>query len=72
MEPGDLLIFHPLTLHGSSGNYHISQQSRRLAFRWLGDDVTYAPTPYTMPFPVENLAPGDPIAEPSFTSVIGD
>lgn len=70
MEPGDVLIFHPKTLHGSSGNYHLSRQRRAIAFRWLGDDVTYAPTPYTMPFRAKNLSPGDRIAEPGFTHII--
>jgi ectoine hydroxylase-related dioxygenase (phytanoyl-CoA dioxygenase family) len=70
MEPGDLLIFHPKTLHGSGGNYNLHRQRRALAFRWLGDDVTYAPTPYTMPFPVSNLVAGDAVAPPSFARVI--
>lgn len=70
MEPGDLLLFHPLTLHGSSGNYDVERSRRALAFRWLGDDVTYAPTSHTMPFPVEGIAPGDRISEPSFKRVI--
>ena len=26
IEPGDMLIFHPKTLHASGGNYHLSQQ----------------------------------------------
>jgi ectoine hydroxylase-related dioxygenase (phytanoyl-CoA dioxygenase family) len=66
-----LQLFHPLTLHGSSGNYSVDYPRRALAFRWLGDDVTYAPTPYTMPFPVEGIEPGAPIGEPSFKRVIG-
>jgi len=43
MEPGDVTIFHPLTLHGSSGNKSRKNRRRALALRWLGDDVVYAP-----------------------------
>jgi ectoine hydroxylase-related dioxygenase (phytanoyl-CoA dioxygenase family) len=70
MEPGDMLIFHPLTLHGSGGNHHVDRKRRALAFRWLGDDVVYAPTPYTMPYPVTGIAEGEPIGEPSFAQIL--
>ena len=41
-QPGDVVAFHFLTLHGSPGNQ--SQISRRRAFssRWVGDDATFA------------------------------
>ncbi|MEM1112765.1 MAG: phytanoyl-CoA dioxygenase family protein [Pseudomonadota bacterium] len=51
MEPGDALIFHPLTLHGSAGNTSRSHRRRALALRWMGDDVTYHPSPTRMLFP---------------------
>lgn len=70
MDPGDMLIFHPRTLHGSSGNYHLSQQRRAISFRWLGDDVSYAPTKFTMPWSAKNLTAGDRIAEPAFAQII--
>jgi ectoine hydroxylase-related dioxygenase (phytanoyl-CoA dioxygenase family) len=49
MEPGDILIFHPLTLHGSFGNRHRTRRRRALALRWTGDDVVYAPSAKRMP-----------------------
>lgn len=49
MEPGDILMFHPLTLHGSYGNKHRSRRRRALALRWTGDDVVWAPSPKRMP-----------------------
>ena len=49
MEPGDILMFHPLTLHGSHGNMHRSRRRRALALRWTGDDVVYAPSRKRMP-----------------------
>lgn len=49
MEPGDVLIFHPCTLHGSSANRHRSRMRRAIALRWTGDDVRYCPTKSSMP-----------------------
>lgn len=49
MEPGDILMFHPLTLHGSLGNQHRSRARRALALRWTGDDVVYSPSKRRMP-----------------------
>jgi len=54
MEPGDALIFHPLTLHGSSGNKTRTQRRRALALRWVGEDVVYAPGKATMPVPYKH------------------
>lgn len=49
MEPGDILVFHPLTLHGSFGNASRVRRRRALALRWVGDDVRYAPSDKRMP-----------------------
>lgn len=49
MEPGDILMFHPLTLHGSYGNKHRTRRRRALALRWTGDDAVYAPHARRMP-----------------------
>lgn len=49
MQPGDILMFHPLTLHGSYGNAHRTRRRRALALRWTGDDVVWAPTVRRMP-----------------------
>lgn len=70
MDLGDVLIFHPKTVHGASGNTDVEQQQRAIAFRLLGDDVTSRPTAHTMPFPVADLEEGDRVAEPSFTHLI--
>lgn len=56
MEPGDVLIFHPLTLHGSSGNKSRKQKRRALALRWLGDDVKYVPGKATMPISYQHTS----------------
>ena len=49
MEPGDMLAFHPLTLHGSYGNMSRTRRRRALALRFTGDDVVYSPSPKRMP-----------------------
>ncbi len=40
MEPGDCLVHHMRTIHGSPGNTS-SRRRRGLATVWAGDDVTY-------------------------------
>lgn len=67
MDPGDVLIFHPLVVHGSAGNNSPTTRRRALATRWLGDDVVYRETPYTMPLPPgHGLANGDRFAGDMF------
>jgi ectoine hydroxylase-related dioxygenase (phytanoyl-CoA dioxygenase family) len=67
MDPGDVLIFHPLVVHGSSGNRYGARRRRALATRWLGDDVCYDPRPATMPLPPDHgLVAGDVFAGPMF------
>ena len=70
-QPGDLLFFDPLTLHGSSGNTSTSQRRRAFASRWLGDDVIFTNTPSTWLFPSEHgLTVGAPINAPLFPTVL--
>lgn len=47
MEPGDVLIHHPLTLHYASGNKSTTGRRRGLALRYLGDDATFDSRPGT-------------------------
>ncbi|NIB40567.1 phytanoyl-CoA dioxygenase family protein [Pseudomaricurvus alkylphenolicus] len=71
MEPGDVTIFHPLTLHGSSGNKNRKQKRRALALRWLGEDVVHAPdmSPVPIPYKHDNT-PGSPVAGPLFPRIL--
>ena len=61
MEPGDVLAFHMLSLHASSG---VGPKARRRVFsaRYLGDDARHAPRPWrtSPPFAglVDRLADG--------------
>ena len=71
MKPGDILMFHPLTLHGSYGNSHGDRRRRAIAFRWTGDDVVFAPSATRMPinFAHESVE-GGPLRGGAFPRII--
>ena len=71
MEPGDILMFHPLTLHGSYGNQSRTRRRRALALRWGGDDVVYAPSAKRMPIHFEHCSvPGGPLQGAAFPRIL--
>lgn len=71
MEPGDVLAFHPLIVHGSAGNSSTTTRRRALASRWVGDDVVFAPRRHTMPLPREHgLEPGQRLGGPIFPTIV--
>jgi ectoine hydroxylase-related dioxygenase (phytanoyl-CoA dioxygenase family) len=43
VEPGDVIAFHMLTVHGTRGTTSNNSQRRVFSVRFLGDDVTHAP-----------------------------
>lgn len=47
LEPGDVLIHHPLTLHYASGNASPTGRRRGLALRYLGEDAVFDDRPGT-------------------------
>jgi ectoine hydroxylase-related dioxygenase (phytanoyl-CoA dioxygenase family) len=70
-QPGDVLFFHPLTLHGSSGNTSTTQRRRAFASRWLGDDVIFTNTPSSWLFPDRHhLTAGAAVGGPLFPVVL--
>jgi len=71
MEPGDILMFHPLTLHGSYGNQSRTRRRRALALRWVGNDVVYAPSAKRMPIHFEHCSvPGGPLQGAAFPRIL--
>lgn len=44
LGPGDLILHHPLTIHGSRGNSSQDVRRRAIAMRYTGDDAVYWPT----------------------------
>ena len=47
LEPGDVIIHHPLVLHYASGNASATGRRRGLALRYLGGDACYDDRPGT-------------------------
>lgn len=71
MAPGDAVIFHALTLHGSQGKPAGKLNRRALATRWCGDDVRFTPTGKELQVPWHHgLAYGDPIGGPIFPEIL--
>ena len=72
LQPGDAVAFHMLTVHGAAGNA-MATPRRTLSLRFLGDDATHAPRPWTTspPFPglVDELPAGSPMDHPLFPLV---
>jgi len=47
LEPGDVLIHNPLTLHFARGNASSETRRRGLLLRYVGDDAVYDARPGT-------------------------
>ncbi|HWF00906.1 MAG TPA: phytanoyl-CoA dioxygenase family protein [Caulobacteraceae bacterium] len=69
VEPGDVVLFHPRTLHGGAAT-HGQQRRRTLTLRFLGADATYerrpgpaGPRPEGKPLVLED---GAPLRHPGF------
>ncbi len=63
LEPGDVIAFHGMTIHGAPGNNQKSTRRRATNSTWTGDDAVYVKHPGVMEpdFPDCGLASGDPI-----------
>lgn len=59
VEPGDIVVHHPLTFHWSPGNLSPGHRRRALALRYIGDDAVYDSRPgtFTQSKRVETLLP---------------
>ena len=77
VEPGDVIVHHPLTLHGAPGNASTTGRRRGLALRYLGDDAvwdaregTFIDNPRVRALlPAITLADGDPVTGTLFPAV---
>lgn len=68
--PGDVVIFHPSTLHGGAATQD-NVQRRTLSLRFFGSDAVYAERPAPAPAPLtaglhEALSPGEPFRFAAF------
>lgn len=65
LEPGDIVLHHPLTVHGSEGNRSALARRRALSIRYAGDDIRFlAKEPNFMSnlgLPLPDLADGEPL-----------
>ena len=71
LEPGDMIAFHALAVHGAPGNRSSSRRRRAWAMRWLGDDARYASRVGAISPPLEGhgLKPGDAFGVAMFPEV---
>ena len=63
LEPGDMLVHHHLTVHGSAGNATSRQTRRAASLRYCGEDIRFKFRPYA---PAQkhyhhSLKDGDPL-----------
>ena len=77
VEPGDVILHHPLTLHYATGNGSVDRRRRALSIRYAGDDVRWAEKRGTFlgsrefaPLrPLIGLREGDPLSGELFPRV---
>lgn len=70
VEPGDIVLHHPLTVHGSQGNRSASARRRAVSIRYAGDDIRFrAKEPNflsNLGLPLPDLADGDRLDDEHF------
>lgn len=59
LEPGDVYVFHAMTVHGAGGNTLSNRRRRGYTIRYIGDDVVYDVRPgLSKPLLCDTLRPG--------------
>ena len=70
LEPGDVYLFHGMTVHGAGGNASLERMRRGYTVRYTGPDVHYDPRPgVSQPLLSEALRPGSPLDSDQFPVV---
>ena len=71
VEPGDVLVHHYKTIHGTSGNASRYQVRRAASLRYCGDDIRYRARPYAPKQLHLQYEPrdGEPLGGPDFPIV---
>ncbi|MFQ5699679.1 MAG: phytanoyl-CoA dioxygenase family protein [Myxococcota bacterium] len=77
LEPGDVLVHHPLTLHHAPGNASATTRRRGLALRYVGEGTVYDARPGTFldnprlraTLPEIDARDGEPLHGPLFPRV---
>lgn len=72
LEPGDVYVFHAMTVHGAGGNRLHDRRRRGYTVRYTGDDVTYdARIGTSKPLHCDALNDGDPMDCDQYPLIIG-
>lgn len=71
LEPGDVYVFHAMTVHGAGGNSTSSRRRRGYTVRYTGDDVVYdVRKGLSKPLLCDELRPGDPLDSDRYPIVV--
>ena len=72
LEPGDIYLFHAMTVHGAGGNTLSNRRRRGYTVRYIGDDVVYDVRPgLSQPLVYDKLVPGQPMDSDRYPVLIG-
>jgi len=73
VKPGDVIVHHVKTVHGSGGNKSKTNMRRACAFRYCGDDIRYFEKPGAIeqPYITEGLPNGSPLVSSDYPLVYG-
>jgi ectoine hydroxylase-related dioxygenase (phytanoyl-CoA dioxygenase family) len=71
VEPGDILVHHYRTVHGTGGNLSRYQVRRAASLRYCGDDIRFKSRPWAprQLHHTNRLQDGDPLSGPDFPIV---
>ena len=71
LEPGDVYVFHAMTVHGAGGNNSGTRRRRGYTVRYTGDDVIYdVRKGLSQPLLCDELDPGDPLDSTRYPVVV--
>lgn len=72
LSPGDVYVFHGMTVHGAGGNMTSSRRRRGYTVRYTGDDVVYdLRKGISQPLACDELQQGDPLDSDRYPLVTG-
>ncbi len=67
LEPGDIVVHHPMLIHGANGNSSKSKRRAAVSLRYCGTDVRWFPHADAMVFPgTEDLVAGTSMKKQSY------
>jgi len=71
VEPGDVIIHHVMTVHGSSGNVSLDRNRRAFSFRYCGESIKYFDKPGAIEqqYLTSQLENGDGLSGPDYPLV---